>query len=162
MAIMGQRSGERYYYAEQWVYMTLQIKSPNSHFPPGGFNFTDPRTGMKFEVPHNLDNQAAAVIQHRMANPRVYPENEFVHFEPGAVKQEIVNQVCARNPNLCQDSAMANTPIPSQVNVPMSGPKADNKPCVCGSERFDYIFCKTCGGRPKINGYKCRKCGKQY
>ena len=144
--------------------MSLQLKSPNSHFPAGGYDFTDPKTGMKFTDPHNIQQQTQLIIQHRKANPDIYPVHELVAFEQGAVSQEVINQVCGRHPELCQDSSLPLVVMPGSgpaAEVPVIGPKADQGECECGNSVFTFIFCKTCSSR-KVVGYRCTVCGKQY
>lgn len=146
--------------------MPIQLKNPNSGFPPDGFSFSDPHTAMKFDDEHaDLNTQIARVIEHRKANPGIYPTHNIAAFHPASVAQEIIVQVCSRHPQLCEDSALVGTmknPVisfaPAQVPI-VKTQRPNGQPCSkCNGDDFEPIYCKTCSGN-RITGWRCKKCG---
>lgn len=133
----------------------LRLKSPNGSFPPGGYEFTDPRTGMRFNgMEATLPQQELKIIQHRIANPKIYNPSDTNFFDRQEVRQEIFRQMHAKHPGLfvgydgeiVRVQKFAIEPQPTAA-------------CSCGSTEFETQYCPTCSGR-KITGYKCTKCGK--
>lgn len=142
--------------------MPVRLKSPNAGYPPGEFSFSDPHTGMQFNDPAaDLNHQVKLVIEHRKGNPKIYQPEKADNFDPKIVETEIIIQVCARNPSLCEDDAFPGQPYPRPPAPPEPTPvfRQAGKVCAkCGSQDFEVQYCKTCGGG-KINGYKCLSCG---
>lgn len=139
--------------------MPLKLRTRAGAWPPGGFPFKDPRTGKTFDaMSADLALQAKNVIAHRSANPRIYPRDEAQYFFADAVKQEIVDQICANRPELCTDHVggrIEPQPIPKGVTVPSV--QAGKRCYKCGGTEFDPIFCKTCSGS-KVKAWLCRGC----
>ena len=136
--------------------MSLQLKNPNAGFPPGGFPFQDPKTGMIFNgYEGNAEMIAVKVSAHRQANQKLYPEGGG---DVGGIVQEIFSQKNAQMPWLFSggpdDPGM---PPTAQVSASAGGPGGS---CVCGATETDPIYCPTCGGQ-RITGYKCRACGAE-
>ena len=132
--------------------MNLLPQWQGSAWPPGGYPFQDPRTGMKFDaMAGNIDHKVAQVRQHRLANPTAYPNGERTN--PDAVRQEIVDYICGKNPALCMEGFVPPTPNPSNpaaivqtVNCPKCG-LLDAKPTICptcSGTRVKYWTC-SCG-----------------
>lgn len=142
----------------------LRLRHPNGPFPPKpGWHFKDERTGMEFDgMGANPDAQATAIIKHRVANRRLYPEAQF--FDRGSVKQEVYRQTYARNPELFVNDSPQPAPTASPV-IHQSAPAPSvttSKACPkCGSLEAVAIMCATCGSGSKVTGYKCSKCGSR-
>lgn len=134
----------------------LRLKNPNGGYPPGGWAFHDNRTGLNFDgMSATLEQQELKIIQHRRANPRVYPQSEGNWFERQSVRQEIFQQLHAKSPGLFvgfERQAITKTKF-------VIGSQPTTK-CTCGESEATPVYCATCGGQ-KISGWKCVKCGKQ-
>lgn len=151
--------------------MAIQLINPNGPFPGCdhegkrcAFYFSDPHTGMAFDNPGNdLNAQAKAVAEHRRGNTQIYPTDQPLHFNLESIKAEIVVQVCARHPSLCEDSATSLNPQPAAPLAPLPQPNRFSKPgggaCPkCQSaDAFEPVICHSCGG--KRTGWRCTKCG---
>lgn len=90
------------------------------------------------------------LIQHRKANPRVFPVGEFRHFSPALVKQEFLRHLKEKAPHVIADE-----PVPAMTRTETGMPQT----CTCGGAEFEPHQCPTCGGS-RIDGYKCVKCGR--
>lgn len=135
--------------------MNLRLKIPNAAFPPGGYAFRDPKTGLAFNgMEATLDGQIEKIVRHRLANPRFYPLNEPHWLDRERVRQEIFQQIHAKHPELFVGY---DAPPRQTIKVVVSQPR---NACVCGSIEADPVYCKTCGGS-KIKAWKCKKCGVQ-
>ena len=134
--------------------MSFKLKVRNGPFPPKGYWFKDPRTGMVFEH-GDFKDVVSQIIKHRQANPRLYPKDELASFDFSAVSQQLDEATCSRlNNNLkwCESGE----PIPVDVSdlelmlMPRACPK-------CGCSQGYQILCKTCSGR-RVTGYYCHDC----
>ena len=135
--------------------MNLLPQWQGSAWPPGGFPFTDPRTGMKFDaMSGNIDHKVQQVQQHRRANPSVYPNGEGMN--PDAIRQEIVDFMCAKNISLCMEGSVAPTVRPGN---PAAIVQTVNCPS-CGKLDATPNFCVTCGGN-KVRSWSC-SCGTEF
>jgi hypothetical protein len=133
----------------------LKLKTPNSGFPPGGWAFKDPRTGMSFNgMEATLDQQELKIIKHRLANPKVYSQSDINFFDRQYVRQEIFQQLQSRSPGLFvgYEGELVRA-------VQFSAEPQPSGKCSCGSEMFEPQYCPTCSGR-KVIGFKCTDCGK--
>src|SRR6478735_2013758 len=127
--------------------MLLPIWTKGS-FPPGGFPYTDKRTGHVFDATAgNLDMRVNDVRKHRLANTHIY--TDATDFDRDAIRQEIVDFMCAKNPSLCSD-----------VDLSLAPPKAPEAPtpphpCVqCGSLNLKPEICQSCGGS-RAKSWEC-------
>lgn len=121
---------------------------------PAGIPFKDPRTGRVFDAyATGLRETIRMVIQHRASNPHFYPQSELIHFNPIAVRQEILARVFEVRPDLFE--GMAGEPV-TLFSPP---PKPQGKVCQCGSTEFEEVVCPTCQGH-RVTGWKCKSCGK--
>lgn len=127
----------------------------NIGMPPGGVQYTDPRTpSAKWLDDHTmLDERAAEVIKFRVANPSLYPEPEWT--SPAFVQQQIIDYNCQRwgnDPQYCiEANPRAGQPV--SVIAPRLCPE-------CGAP-ITPVYCKTCAGN-KILNYECKPCGKEF
>jgi hypothetical protein len=134
--------------------MIYSLKNPSSQFPPGGWSFSDPRTGFQCKpMEGNVAMQSQKIIQNRRANPHLYHPGEGHWFDPAYVIQEIYAQKAKTHPELFKghDDLKAGTMNPIDKNVSI---------CSCGGI-LKNEYCQSCGGA-RILGRKCEKCGKQY
>jgi hypothetical protein len=141
--------------------MGVRLKKPNGEFPPGGSTFSDPHTGMLFPGDGvDLHTQSLKVADHRRANPRIYSPDKEIHFDHKAIQGEILIQMCARNPQWCEDDARPGEAYPFVPAEPSKEiVRKQGKKCVkCGGFDFEPVYCRSCGGR-KIASYKCLTCG---
>jgi hypothetical protein len=135
--------------------MNLLPQWQGSAWPPGGFPFVDPRTGMKFDaMSGNIDHKIGQVQQHRRANPTVYPNGEGTSAD--FIRQEIVDYMCGRNMSLCMEGTITSMAKPSN---PAAIVQTVNCPS-CGKIDAVPTFCVTCGGN-KVKYWTC-SCGTQF
>lgn len=145
--------------------MTLIPKSQSAPYPPqGGYSFTDPRTGMRFDgLQSNAEATALKIIAHRSANKNLYPEGGG---DLASVIQEVYRQKFTTHPHLFLGYDVPAAPAPIQkvaarVVAQLAAPRQLTKLCrFCSSAEFDEILCPTCAGK-RVTGWKCRKCGKK-
>lgn len=122
-------------------------------FPPGGgFSFIDAKTGFRVNgLEGTIEQTAQKVVDHRRANPNVYPPSEVNAFELGAVIQEIFKQKFASMPWLFEGGG-------EQPGFYETGSKpAVLGHCICGETAVEPIYCPGCGGQ-RITGYRCIAC----
>ena len=134
--------------------MSLQLKNPNDQFPPGGFGFTDPKTGLRFNgYEGTVEMTANKVADHRRANPNLYDARQ-ISIE--GIKQEILAQKYAEMPWLFVGYKGHAPTMPSVRATPEM---PDLGRCICGCSEIEPIYCSVCSGR-RITGFKCKACGK--
>lgn len=141
--------------------MGVRLKNPNGPFPPGGYSFSDPHTGMFFDGEGvDLHSQSLRVVEHRKANPKIYNPDKPEHFELARIQDEILIQVCARQPSWCIDDSFPDRPYPyTEPPAKKEVVRIQGRKCIrCGSGDFEPVRCKTCGGS-RISGYRCLSCG---
>lgn len=132
--------------------MTLRT---NTGMPPGGYQFRDPRVPARvWDDTHSfLEERVKEVIKFRFANPAIYnPATDSDSLNPAKVRIEIMEFNCARignNPVYCQDE-----------NAAIVERAAPSGRCSCGVA-LEPRYCPTCSA-PRLIGYKCPKCGKNY
>lgn len=137
--------------------MSLRLKNPSNQFPPGGYPFTDERTGFKVDpMSGTPDMHAVKIIAHRRANPHIYPPAEPQWFDQTSVREEVLQQKFKTNPELFVGQPEKIKLIKAKSKVIDPG----NSICECGALDWEPTFCPTCGGRKKVTGFKCRKCGR--
>lgn len=122
--------------------------------PPGGFHFTDPRTGFRFPpMDGGFDEQVSRIIRHRRANPRLYPPEQTSFLNPVSVANELDLYQCLRlgnNPKFCTDGAI---PVkPDRLTRP------SNRLCPRCNTAMIEVLCPTCGS-PRTIAHKCPSCG---
>lgn len=137
--------------------LTLK-NSSSSQFPPGGYPFIDPKTGMKFNGWEGSPQMIAVkVAEHRRGNPTFYPDG--AGQDTNGIIQEIFAQKMKSMPWLFVGQPdQGPQPYPSEPAsqaVTILGDK-----CGCGSTEYEPIYCPTCSGK-RITGYKCKSCGRQ-
>jgi hypothetical protein len=122
---------------------------------PGGWAFTDARTGKKFDgMSVSFDEQVGKIIQHRLLNPRVYPATElkFLTFED--VQAELDKFQCDRLGNA---KRFCTGPQATANYFKLAGKFCPE----CGGTMMER-FCPTCGGRRKVVGWTCQRCKKEF
>jgi hypothetical protein len=127
---------------------------------PGGYQFTDPRTGFKWMDSHTFPKERVKeIIQHRRLNPTVYIMPQDGKFlDEASVMQELANQNCSRignNPHHCVDETAATNV--NTVGKPNVAPPVDQKCPDCNAPLVAR-YCPTCGKNLKIIGYNCPNC----
>ncbi len=137
--------------------MTYILKNPNrDQFPPGGFPYVDPKTGMRFSgFDGTVHHIAQQVSNHRRANPNLYPVGEHHWFDLNYIVQQIYEQKAGVQPWLFVGFP---DQTPSATHIPQKTPEMGY--CICGGSEVEEILCSTCGGR-RVTGYKCKSCGKK-
>lgn len=134
--------------------MILQLKCSTCQFPPGGFGFIDPRTKRiwpGFEGTPEMTS--TSIIQHRLANPNIYPRTDLPWFDKASVIQEIYAQKYATMPELFIGHGTTALIPKAAVLATTSSPCAK-----CGNTQAAPVYCPTCSGQ-KITGYRCAGCG---
>ena len=128
--------------------MKIQLLRRNGDFPPAGYEFIDPRTGFKIGGTNaNFNDTVTQIIQHRLANPKVYPPSDMRYLETNAVGDELDAYTCARlgnNPRYCKDMDERKAFIPTFSTT--------EKPANACPK------CQTCAGN-RILSWICDKCG---
>lgn len=143
----------------------MPVRLRNQHeYPPGGYVFSDPHTGQRFDTPNvDLNFIVKQIQEHRRANPKIYPESDATKFDPAAITQEVIIQICADKPQACEDSDHPGRaypyvpPEPPKPPVPVHREQGLECPR-CHGQNFELQFCVTCGGR-RVTGKKCLGCG---
>jgi len=135
--------------------MSYKLKSRTGAFPPAGFPFTDPKTGMKF-TDGDFNDVVRRIIAHRRANPRLYPAEKFEFLNFDSVSAELDSFTCSRlgnSPNWCESGEpLTLEPAPGSPIIDLPNP------CYkCGNLTGYEIICPTCAGR-KVFGYICASC----
>lgn len=133
--------------------MSLSLKNPNRDaFPPGGFGFVDPKTQMRFNGwEGTYEMTAQKVVEHRRANPTMYPPTDGPSFDLGEVIQEIFRQKFASMPWLFNGGGEQPGTHEAASKIPELGH------CLCGESKVEPIYCASCGGS-RITGYRCVAC----
>lgn len=139
--------------------MTLSLKNPGaSQFPPSGWPYRDPKTGMDFNGYQGSPQIIAVKIaEHRRANPKFYPGNEGQNVE--SIVQEIYAAKFAVAPWMFKGQPDRNPVYQSATQSQPSNERVNGAACSCGSTEYIPVYCPTCSGR-RITGRKCASCGK--
>lgn len=124
-------------------------------FPSGGYPYTDKRTGHVFDATAgNLDMRVNDVRKHRLANTHIY--TNATDFDRDAIRQEIVDFMCNRNPSLCSDVDLSLAPPPTP-----EAPKLTHSCVKCGAMDATANICLSCGGRA-VKNWTCNICGNVF
>lgn len=132
----------------------FKMKSRTGEFPVGGWQFTDPKTGMKFSE-GDFKDVVSQIIKHRQANRRVYPPEELVSFDFASVSNELDAFTCSRlknNDRFCESGEPIPIDLSGLLVIEMSAP-CQKCSCKLGYE----IICKSCSGRRRT-GFYCKDC----
>lgn len=125
--------------------------------PPGGWPFTDPRTGMVFNgMNYDYVGLMHAIANHRKSNPRVYPTSDPQYLDVDFISSEYDAWRCrllGYNPMFCRD--LAPTGSLEQKAAPQQSGSACPK---CGETEASPKYCATCSGQ-RLLGWTCSKCG---
>lgn len=140
------------------VQPVMNLINKQGPYPPGGYPFVDPRTGMKFNgMEAGFYEQVSKIQRHRLANPNLYPRNEVGYLGYNNIATELDQYQCARlgnHPQFCSDSAAAPTTRPgrelrtqpSDVNCPRCGNRMVGVGCqTCVSFKLQHYHCNACG-----------------
>lgn len=100
----------------------------------------------------DLNDRVRQVREHRLANRTIYPNAESL--DAGAIRQEIIEYMCHRRPELCIEGLKAAIPNPAKTVVDATCPK-------CGSKDVTPNYCKTCGGN-RVESYTCNACKSKF
>lgn len=136
--------------------MSLQLRPEwrGTRFPNGGYPYQDRKTGFKFDaMAGNLEDRIKDVRKHRMANPTLYPDVK--DLDSDNIRQEIIDYMCHRSPELCQEGDVDLSLIPrNDVSAIVQtqtcvncGSSTNAKPVMCascGNNRVKYWMC-SCG-----------------
>ena len=132
----------------------MRLISRTGSFPPAGYLFTDPKTGMKFEH-GDFKDIVSQIIKHRRANPRLYPPENAGDLDFNSVSNELDSYTVMRlhnDPRYCESGE----PIP--VSTEGLELMTMTAPCPkCGCRMGWQILCKTCSGK-KRTGFYCADC----
>jgi len=127
----------------------------DGNMPPGGYYFEDPKTAQRFEgMGITFNGQVGKIIEHRQANPKIYPPADYKSLSFDHVAFELDNYTCTRigsHPRFCASPQAGRIPPMVSIVVPQC-PK-----CGPGSAMIPK-YCATCGGS-RILSWKCGTCG---
>lgn len=131
----------------------MKLIRTTGSFPPGGYEFKDPRTGMTFNGHEaNFQQQISNIIRHRQGNPKIYPPGEVGFMDRVNIANELSEFNCARlknDPAYCMDGKI-------RVAAKDVGDTV-GKPCPKCGEPLREKLCSTCLGR-RVIGLICLKC----
>jgi hypothetical protein len=100
-----------------------------------------------------MDDRVLQVRQHRLANPNQYPNP--ADYDSGLIRQQIVDYMCERRPELCGgDAVLPTIPNPATLRPTANCPK-------CGALDATATMCASCGGN-KVKYWNCNVCGERY
>lgn len=138
--------------------MKYHLVRRNGEFPPSNYVFADPRTGQKFDG-IGFDETVREIIQHRQANPKVYPtaDGQWLDFESVAIQLE--EYTCHRignNGRFCRPAGDQKVVTPQNLGAAVQMPSVCGK---CGNLEGFIKYCETCSGQ-KILGWICCACGQ--
>ncbi len=133
--------------------MNFKLINPSGEFPMGGYVFTDPKTGMKFDGV-GFYRTVEAIIKHRKANPNVYPLSDGKWLDYESVSNELSIYTCHRignNSRFCKSTDK----VAQYVQAPT------NRECPDCHVALNPVYCKVCSGQ-KLIAFSCPNCGKEY
>lgn len=124
---------------------------------PSGLQFTDEKSGKVFD-PYEIgvEGVVAKVIQHRVANPKLYSRTSEDWFHPAKVRQEVYESAFKKRPDLFERYD-GTTQVRRQI-ASFAAIQTESV-CECGEKESTPEYCPTCSGKRQI-GVKCVKCGK--
>jgi len=128
---------------------------PGVNFAPAGHPFVDPKTGFKVDAyERGISGAVDILIGHRKANPRTFNPNEYQHFSPSLVKQELLRHLHSKAPQLFKGE-----PVPAVARTETGFPsKCPN----CSGTAFSPQWCPTCGSGQRQIGFICDGCKKTF
>lgn len=131
---------------------------------PGGFPFTDPITGRKFD---GFDaggggDQVMRIKKYRDTNPHIFKDPKW--HETDFIWQQVLDQQIQRLGgdrrffmDVGKGPSAPDTSPRRQRTPPAPPPEANLGRCQsCGGE-LEPIYCKTCRGK-RVVGTKCKSC----
>lgn len=133
--------------------MNLLPEWGGSRFPPGGYPYQDEKTGKVFDaMAGGLDDRVRQVREHRLANKHIFTDQSW--FDTGFIRNQIVEYMCNRRPELCIEGLKAAIPNPAKTVVDATCPK-------CQSKDVAPKYCQSCGGS-KIEAFVCNQCSARF
>jgi hypothetical protein len=123
---------------------------------PGGYPYTCPRTGMKFDGfdAGGFGDQVLRIVKFRQTNKHLFHEPEWTNAD--FVGNQLDEYQCLRlgnDPRFCYDGTLP--------PVTILKASVSSRTCpICNVNLLEKL-CSTCGGR-KITGYTCPECGKTF
>ncbi len=137
--------------------MVYQLIRRQGDFPPSGYIYTDPRTGMTFDGNGGFDFTVHAIAMHRKANPKLYPPDDLKELDQDYIATLLEQYTCARLNNSSQWCKRSDGVVIMKIKEP--GDVITLKvPCPnCGGTMGTERLCSTCSGR-RVTGYVCNQC----
>ncbi len=137
--------------------IVYQLIRRQGDFPPGGYQYTDARTGMTFDGNGGFDFTVQAILQHRRANKKLYPPEDLKELDVDYVSTILDEYTCNRlknSSNWCKRSDGV-VILPSAASGEIEKLKS---PCPnCGNDEGRVKYCATCAGK-RILGHYCTQC----
>jgi len=128
--------------------------------PPGGYPYTDPRSGKTFDGfdAGGAGDQALRIAKYRRANPHIFPEPDWI--DPGFIAHQILDFQVLRLPRrfFIEVNHVPRLPPAGSRKANPVIPETGGK-CGCGGDLMP-IHCATCKGK-RVVGWTCGKCGKK-
>ena len=132
--------------------MRLKLKTSKDNLP-SGCEFREPKTGKVFNAyEHGILNTVSQIMEHRLANPGLFPDKQNELFRPTSIVQELYRSAAAKRPDLFVETEGVSL---GKLTVEERKPTTA---CACGRQDYEAEFCATCGGKRQV-GWKCRFCG---
>lgn len=135
--------------------MPIRLIRRDGQFPPGGFPYLDPKTGMKFPgLEANFKQQVGKIIAHRFVNGKKYPPEQQQYFDYDFVAEQLDEEQCRRlgnDPRWCHDTEKPNNRRAAAV------PDGEAPNCHACGRLMVKRYCRTCGGQ-RAKGWKCPWC----
>lgn len=132
-------------------------------WPSGGYAYTDPRSGMKFNgTEATFDGQVARIIQHRLSNfgkGKLYDpdrEGDGKYIDVSYVNQQLDDYTCLRLGNDRRFCIGTDEPEKLRLREKYYQQK-DLRVCPKCTATMNEKLCETCGGR-RVIGLTCPAC----
>ncbi len=134
-----------------------QLIRREGDFPPAGYKYVDPRTGMTFDGNGGFYFTVQAIATHRKANPKLYPPDDLKMLDQDYISRELEIYTCSRLNNSSQWCKRSDGVAIIKIKEPGEVIKL-KVPCPnCGGVDATERLCSSCSGR-RVTGYVCNQC----
>lgn len=133
----------------------IRLIRRDGEFPPGGFPFQDPKTGVQFNglEAGGFNDQVRKIIAHRLANAKLYPNGNAFDFDSVAMELEIHQcQRLGNNPKYCRDTEHRTVQHQASIGNPI---------CPLCKKPMSERYCPSCSGK-KLIGWRCERCHTEF
>lgn len=139
----------------------MKLISRNPPFPPGGYPYYDPRTGIRYNgLEGTFDDIMRKIQADRKRNPRVYPpdEEQGKFLDLVFIGKSLDEYTCNRLGNSTRWCTDGNGQV---INRNYNLGKIQLTTCPDCNVALQEKICPTCSGH-RVIGYVCPKCGRTF